>query len=184
MRNMTELQAIAREHPVKSSDRPATPGTLETRPMRTEMDRVLTTLGEMERMMEETFRRPLFGMSPFRTLFHELGSHGDVMPTVDIFEQKGEIVVKAELAGMKREDIDVKLVDNTLVLSGEKKSEEKVEKKDFLRVERSFGTFNRTMVLPEGLDTKKIKASFKDGVLEVRIPKVEVKSVARHVAIE
>lgn len=78
----------------------------------------------------------------------------------------------------------VKLVENSLVISGEKKSEEKVEQKDYLRLERSYGSFSRSLRLPEGVDTEKARASFKDGILEIRIPKTEPTSIVRQVKVE
>jgi HSP20 family molecular chaperone IbpA len=92
---------------------------------------------------------------------------------VDIFEDGNDVVVKAELPGMKKEDIDVNISDDVITISGEKKSEEKVEKKDYYRLERSYGSFTRTLRLPAETQTDKAKASFKDGILEVRMPKTE-----------
>ena len=136
---------------------------------------VLTTIHDMERMMEEAFRRPMFGMPsmPFGHLFHTLDSVGDFTPSVDILEGKGEVVVKAELPGMTRDEITVKLVDNRLIISGEKKTAEKIEREGFLRLERSSGTFHRTLRLPTGIDEGHVSATFKDGVLEIRVPKRE-----------
>jgi HSP20 family protein len=92
-------------------------------------------------------------------------------PTVDIFEDGNDVVVKAELPGMKKDDIEVNISDDVITISGEKKTEDKVEKKDYYRLERSFGAFTRTLQLPAETQTDKAKASFKDGILEVRIPK-------------
>lgn len=172
MRRQAELRTVSHDEkgsiPVKS----VKSGAHETMPTTTLERRILSSINEMERMIEDTFHRPFFGMStlPFRHLFHELGSFGDITPSVDIYEEKGEVVVKTELPGMKREDVNVKLIDNNLIISGEKKTDEKVERKDYLRLERSYGSFNRTLSLPEGIDSEHVKASFKDGVLEVRVP--------------
>jgi HSP20 family protein len=128
-------------------------------------------LEEMERWLEDAFRRPysLLEMWP-RLKMHEMG---EMVPTVDVFEDHDDVVVKAELPGMKKEDIDVKLTDGTLVISGEKKKEEKVEKKDYYRMERSYGSFTRTVNLPAEVQTDKAKAIFKDGILEIRAPLTE-----------
>lgn len=126
---------------------------------------------EMERWFEEAFRRPFFAPSWLPKI--RLPEFGATYPTVDIFEDGNEVVVKAELPGMKKEDIEVNISDDVITISGEKKTEEKVEKKDFYRLERSFGSFTRTLQLPAEIQTDKAKASFKDGVLEVRIPKTE-----------
>ncbi|WP_223911885.1 Hsp20/alpha crystallin family protein [Geobacter sp. AOG1] len=143
-------------------------------------------MDEMERLMEESFNRSFFstGMLPFRRLFHELGSRGMVYPSVDVYEEKDTIVVKAELPGMERDDIDVRLMDNAIIISGEKKTEEKLERKDYFRMERSQGSFSRTLNLPSGIDTDHAKASFKDGMLEVRIPKTTDQRSGRQLKVE
>jgi HSP20 family protein len=186
MKRHTALRTVEREHPEKTTVTASTPVNVETAPLRTEMRSIMSTLGDMERMFEEAFHRPFFGMNmlPFRNVFHELGSFGEITPHVDMYDHGNEVVVSAELPGIKREEINVKLVDNTIIISGEKKTEEKVERSDYLRLERTFGSFNRTLNLPEGLDSKNIKASFKDGVLEVRIPKLEGVHKARKITVE
>ena len=124
---------------------------------------------EMERWFEEAFRRPFFAPSWMpRFKFPEIG---EMYPTVDIFEDGNDVVVKAELPGMKKDDIEVNISDDVITISGEKKTEEKVEKKDYYQLERSFGSFTRTLQLPAETQTDKARASFKDGILEVRIPK-------------
>ncbi len=97
----------------------------------------------------------------------------EASPSVDIFEDKDEVVVKAEIPGMVKEDVDVNITENTLTISGEKKKEEKVEKKDYYRIERSCGSFSRSFQLPSNVRTEKAKATFKNGVLEIRLPKTE-----------
>lgn len=186
MRRQTELRTVSREEPGRTTMKSAQSGSQETLPVQTVERNILSTLSDMERMIEEAFHRPFFGFStlPFRHLLHEMGSFGEITPSCDIFEEKGEVVVRAELPGLKREDINVKLVDNNLIISGEKKSEEKVERKDYLRLERTYGSFNRTLNLPEGVDDKHVKASFKDGVLEVRLPKTGTKGLGRQITVE
>lgn len=132
---------------------------------------IMSPFEEMERWFEEAFRRPFFAPSWMPRL--KLPEFGFSYPTVDIFEDGNDVVVKAEMPGMKKEDIEVNISDNVITISGEKKSEEKVEKKDYHRVERSFGSFTRTLHLPVETQTENAKASFKDGILEVRIPKTE-----------
>ena len=126
---------------------------------------------EMERWFEEAFRRPFFAPS-WMPMF-KLPEFGTTYPTVDIFEDGTDVVVKAELPGMKKDDIDVNISDDVVTISGEKRTEEKVEKKDYYRLERSFGSFTRTLRLPSEIQSDKAKASFKEGILEVRIPKTE-----------
>ena len=147
-----------------------------------EPHRFLTPFEDMERWFEEAFRRPILGPSWMpRIKFPEM--MGEVSLSVDIFEDGNDIVVKAEVPGMKKEDIEVNLTQDTVTISGQKKEEEKVEKKDFYRLERSFGTFTRKLRLPEGAQTDKVKASFKNGVLEVRIPKSPT-ATAKKVSID
>jgi HSP20 family protein len=94
-------------------------------------------------------------------------------PALDVYEDKDNFVVKAELPGMKKEDIDVSLHDGSLSISGERKSEEKWENAEVYRAERFFGRFQRTVALPSSVDAAKIKAQYKDGVLTVTLPKAE-----------
>ena len=94
-------------------------------------------------------------------------------PAVDVYEDRENFVVKAELPGMKKEDIDVSLHDGMLSISGERKSEEKVEQGEVYRSERFFGRFQRTVALPTTVDAARIKAQYKDGVLTVTLPKAE-----------
>jgi HSP20 family protein len=126
---------------------------------------------EMERWFEEAFRRPFYAPSWMPKF--KLPEFGMSYPTVDIFEDGNDVIVKAELPGMKKEDIDVNISDDVITISGEKKSEEKVNKKDYYRLERSYGSFTRTLRLPAETLTEKAKASFKNGILEVRMPKTE-----------
>ncbi len=147
---------------------------------------IWSTLDEMERWVEESVHRPFqfdFGFRPISRLLHDLRGEGELTPTVDIYTSGNEVVVKAELPGMKREEINVRIVDNELLLFGEKTSEERVEEKDYIRLERSYGTFRRTLRLPEGVVTEKVRASFKDGILEVRMP-WKVRNEGKTISIE
>ena len=93
------------------------------------------------------------------------------MPAVDVFEKEDKFVVKAELPGIKEEDIHVSVVGDTLSIRGEKKTETEVKEEDYYRSERSYGSFCRSIPLPSNVDANKIEASFEDGVLEVALPK-------------
>ena len=92
------------------------------------------------------------------------------MPSIDVFEKDGNLVLKAELPGMKEEDIDVSVIRNTLTIRGEK-AEEKVEGKS--RSERLFGSFSRSLALPVAVDTEKVAATYRNGVLEIVLPKTK-----------
>lgn len=146
---------------------------------------ILSPLREMERWFEESINRPFFGMNwmPLRHMLHDLGGGMEMMPAVDMFEEGGSLVVKAELPGVTKESLNLRIVDNNLIISGEKSTEEKIERSNFLRLERSHGSFSRTLGLPDGLDTEHIRASFRDGVLEVRIPRTETSTV-RQISVE
>jgi HSP20 family protein len=94
-------------------------------------------------------------------------------PAVDLYEEKDDIVVKAELPGMEKDNIEVNLSGNRLTIKGEKKKEEEVKKEGHYSLERSYGSFVRTLELPREVQTDKVKAAFKSGILEIRLPKTE-----------
>ena len=126
---------------------------------------------DMDRMMEDFFgrrARPWWPESWSRTDEHELRA-----PAVDVFEEKDDIVVKAELPGIEKDNIEVNLTDHTLTIKGEKKKEEEVKEENYYRSERSYGSFVRTVELPKDVRADKVKAAFKNGILEVRMPKTE-----------
>jgi HSP20 family protein len=96
------------------------------------------------------------------------------LPPVDIFEtDQHEVVIKAELPEMKREDITVTFENNVLTLRGERKLEREVKRDNFQRMERSYGSFSRSFTLPNTVDAARISASYKDGVLTIRLPQRE-----------
>lgn len=95
-----------------------------------------------------------------------------VLP-LDVYEEGRVIVAKAELPGVKKDEIDVRISGNALTISGKREKEEKVERKDYRRLERAVGTFARTVTLPGEVDLEKVTASYRDGILEIRAPKVE-----------
>jgi HSP20 family protein len=95
-------------------------------------------------------------------------------PSVDMYDDKDKITVCAELPGMKKEDIDISLTGNTLSISGERKHEDTSGKKgENYRSERYFGRFHRSMTLPHAVDANRINATYKDGVLNITLPKTE-----------
>lgn len=96
------------------------------------------------------------------------------MPAVDIYETEGhEIVLKAELPDMKREDIELTFENSVLTLKGERKPEADVRREQYQRVERHYGTFSRSFTLPATVDAAGIKAGYKDGILTIRLPQRE-----------
>jgi len=94
-------------------------------------------------------------------------------PQVDIFENKNEIVLEAELAGMKPEDVDISIENNVLVINGERKFEKKDEGDNFHRVERSYGSFMRSFTLPPTVKTENVHAEFENGLLRLTLAKRE-----------
>ncbi|MBX3235977.1 MAG: Hsp20/alpha crystallin family protein [Nitrospiraceae bacterium] len=95
------------------------------------------------------------------------------MPSLDLYEEKDEIVVKADIPGMSKEDIQVSMSGDMLTIKGEKKQAEEVKEKDYYRRERSYGSFARSVQLPCEVKGDAVKASFKDGVLEIRCQKTD-----------
>ena len=95
------------------------------------------------------------------------------MPTVDISETGNGFEIRAELPGVSEKDVNVSVIDNLLTIKGEKHQEEETDGKDYHRVERRYGSFQRSFTLPRHIETDAIKAEFKDGVLTLSIPKAE-----------
>jgi len=144
----------------------------ELTPYRSSRD--ISALEQMDRLFEDFFGRRFRPWWPgVRWPEIKWPTEVEVHPSADIFENKDEIIVKAELPGMAKEDVNVNITENSITLSGEKKKEEKVEKKDYYRLERSYGSFSRSFSLPGDVQTEKAKATFKDGILEIRVPKTE-----------
>jgi len=113
----------------------------------------------------------------FATPFTELSRGGQFFnqwaPALDLYEDKDNVFVKAEIPGMKKEEIEVSLHENALTISGERKLEQKHEEAENYRSERFFGRFTRSVVLPVAVESDKVKASYKDGILTISLPKSE-----------
>ncbi len=111
----------------------------------------------------------LFGNAYVRD--EDTSFRGNWVPAVDIYETENhDLVVRAELPGMSREDIEVSVENSTLVLKGEKKLDAEVKEENYRRIERTYGTFHRSFTLPNTVDTAKVSADFKHGVLTVKLP--------------
>jgi len=95
------------------------------------------------------------------------------IPSVDVVESKDAITLKAELAGMDPSDISLEVEDNVLTVSGERRFQEEVDEDKYYRIERRYGSFSRSIALPQGADPDKIDAQYENGVLVVTVPKVE-----------
>jgi HSP20 family protein len=95
------------------------------------------------------------------------------MPRVDVIDRETEVVVRAELPGVEKDGVDITVTDHTLMLRAETKHEEKEEKGEYFRHEMSHGEYQRTLQLPDAVDEEKAKATFRNGVLEITLPKLE-----------
>lgn len=127
---------------------------------------------------------PFAGFGNFRSVFNDLFDENfdrswaqptpsTWHPAVDVLESKDSYLIRAELPGMKREDIKVEVKDGTLVLSGERTSEKPAEGVEYRHVERVNAKFSRSFSLPETVKHEGIEATYKDGLLEIRVPKAE-----------
>jgi len=110
--------------------------------------------------------------SRFDRMLSELGDGRDRgwTPAVDVVRSNGDLVVRADVPGVKPEEIEIAVADDTLTLSGQHEETKEAEEAGFVRRERHFGAFSRSIALPKGVDAKKIKATTKDGVLELKVP--------------
>ena len=95
------------------------------------------------------------------------------VPAMDLVEEDEHLVLRADLPGLTEEDVNIEVKDGVLTVSGERRAEEKTEDKGYHRVERAYGSFSRSLSIPEGIDPEQVSAEFDNGVLEVRIPKPE-----------
>jgi len=142
---------------------------------RTEEPRNLSSLqGEMNRLFDGFFGR---GETP------ALFGSGAFAPAVDVVETKDAILVKAEIPGIDPKALDLSVTGDLLTIRGEKKSEKEEKGKNFHRIERSFGSFSRTVEIPSYADTGKVSADYKDGVLTVTLAKKE-EAKAKSIKVE
>lgn len=111
--------------------------------------------------------------APFGELTHSSEIFNVWGPALDLYEDKDNLIVKAELPGMNKDEIDISLHDGTLTIAGERKPEPKYEEAETSRSERFFGRFQRTVTLPKLVEAGKAKANYQDGVLTVTLPKAE-----------
>ena len=109
--------------------------------------------------------------------------HGSWAPAVDIFERDDNLIIRAELPGVEQQAIEINVENNTLVLRGERKRDGELEDENAYRLERVFGVFTRSFTLPKTVAPDGIAASYKNGVLEIRLPKAE-QAKSRKIAVE
>ena len=101
------------------------------------------------------------------------------VPAMDLVEHDDHFLLRADLPGLTQEDVNIEFNDGTLTVAGERKAEHAQRERGYYRLERQFGKFSRQLTLPEGIDPEAVKASFDNGVLEVRIPKPEQRKPRR-----
>ena len=123
---------------------------------------VLTRSWEPLRLMEE-----FLSLDPFQTY----GGVSSFVPSLEVKETKNSYVVKADLPGVEEKDLDVSFEKNRLTISGKREGEKREEGETYCACERSYGSFSRSISLPDGVDTEKVKAELKGGVLTLRLPK-------------
>ena len=131
-----------------------------------------TMRDEMERMWDELFptrRRSLLG-SPWRRLSSE---EAVSIPPIDIVDKEDEVLVKLEVPGVEKQHIDVSVHDNTLHIKGEIKEDKEIKEDQYIRRERSYKSFARSISIPADIDEENVKAELKDGILEVHLPRTE-----------
>lgn len=122
-------------------------------------------LSRLRDQFSQIFEQPEFALTDLLS--------GGWLPAVDVLEDKDKLNVKAELPGFKREELDVTVHENNLILSGERKSDEERRDGEFYRSERFYGRFHRVIGLPSSVEVDKIQAKYNDGVLTVTLPKSE-----------
>lgn len=127
---------------------------------------------EIERWFEEFFEEP-FLPRMWRKFprWRKLRELEEFSPSIDMYDKKDEIVVKAEIPGVEKENINISLTNSTLTIKGEMKKEEETKEEDYYYSERSYGSFGRMLSLPAKVQADKIKASFRNGILEIHLPK-------------
>lgn len=147
-------------------------------PLSRVMGSSFSLLDELRNELDRFWERP-------RLVFGEGETRLGWWPRLDVFEKKGQLVIKADLPGMQKDDVEVAIEEGDLVLRGERKEETEVEKEDYFRSERTWGAFFRRVPLTFEVDPAAVNATFKEGVLEVTLPlpKEEKKAKAQKIAI-
>lgn len=160
---MTQASKKADVVPVKAATKAAKAGS----------QHIMNPFEEMERLFEASF--PGSWMRPWRwPTFHEMGAPFEGrMPKVDVIDRESEVVVRAELPGVDKDNIEVSITDHSVWIRGTTSREEEEEEGNYYRRESTRGEFARTVSLPVDVDTGKANAKFKDGVLELVMPKIE-----------
>jgi len=139
---------------------------------------------EFEKFFESMFEGPFSSRSWNRfPSLRKMREFMTISPAVDMYDNEKEIVVKAEVPGMDKKDINISVNDSTLTIKGEMKKEEETKEEDYFYAERSYGSFTRRLELPAKVQESRIKANIKDGILELHLPKAP-ESKAKDIKIE
>jgi HSP20 family protein len=128
-------------------------------------------LAEMERRMDEAMRYPLMTWRHPLSWWRVPVDSMAWLPPLEMYEKKDKVVVRAEIPGMKQEEVDISVEDNTLTIKGERKAESEVKDEDYSRCELSYGRFSRSVALPSKVQAEKVEASYDNGILEITLPK-------------
>ncbi|HEY7545091.1 MAG TPA: Hsp20/alpha crystallin family protein [Blastocatellia bacterium] len=156
-----QQRGITRRDPFSTSLWSGNPFTLMSR-FADEMDRLFEDFGFGRSMLAPAGRQ---GLWPSGRMEQSVWS-----PQMEVFEREGQIVVRADLPGLNKDDIKIDITDDALTIQGERRQEHEQSEEGFYHSERSFGHFYRSIALPEGVDADNAKANFRDGVLEITIP--------------
>ena len=139
---------------------------------------------DMQSQMNRMFDEMLGNLSRSRPQRQQLEGVGEWAPAVDATTKNGDLVIRAELPGIKQEDVDIRLQDHVLTISGARKAEQEEERGGYFIRERRYGSFSRSFTLPEGTDESKIRAQYEDGVLEVTIEGAAAVQEPKRIQIE
>ncbi len=162
----------------KTDVQPAKSGELQKAP-----SRALRPFEEMERMFDDFFGRGWLRPSRFERMPELSPAWEGRLPKLDVIDRDNEVVVRVEVPGVKKEDLEISVTGDLFTIKGQTRSEQKEEKGDYYRCEVSQGSFSRTVTLPATVDEAGAKAQLKDGMLEVTLPKTE-KSKKRAIKID
>jgi HSP20 family protein len=146
-----------------------------------EQDPVLALQDEIDNLFDDFFNRP-FGL--LRRPSRGFETLRKFSPSIDVSETAKQVNIKAELPGMEADDIDLEVRDEMVLIRGEKKSEREQKDEQFYRLERSYGSFHRSIPLPAEIDVDKAKANFKNGVLSIKLPKVKPSQPRRKIDVK
>jgi len=126
---------------------------------------------ELERRMEEMIRHPLLSLRYPLAWWRAPTEEAAWIPALEMYEKEDKFVVRVEVPGMKKEDIEISVLGDTLTIRGERKAETEVKDEDYYRCELCYGRFSRSITLPSAVQTAKVEATYRDGILEIVLPK-------------